>query len=89
MDNMTSPTARVRRSILSSVIDGLTKRRISEVREVVVTRTIALMVDMAAERAARSIMPSKPLGSMDLATKGTKASEFFMKVVRSWGGKTP
>jgi hypothetical protein len=50
----------VRRSFLSSVMEGFTKRRMSEVREVV-TRTMALMVDMATERAARSIRPSKPL----------------------------
>ncbi len=55
MASMASPTARVRMSILSSVIEGFTKRRMSEVRAVVVTRTMALMVDMAAERAARRI----------------------------------
>jgi|GEM_PF-5865502 hypothetical protein len=58
-------------------MEGFTKRRMSEVREMVVTRTMALMVDMAAERAARSIRrQSKLLGSSVLATK---ASEFFMK----------
>ncbi len=45
----------------------------------VVTSTMALMVDMAADMAARRMRPSKPGGSRVLARKGTSPSGFLRK----------
>ncbi|OPX75784.1 MAG: hypothetical protein A4E43_01381 [Methanosaeta sp. PtaB.Bin005] len=49
----------------------------SEVREVAVTSTMALMVDMAADMAASRMIPSKPLGRISVATNGTRPSGFL------------
>src|SRR5690554_5018535 len=69
-----SPTTLVRTRTLASGISGRRKRRVSAVRDVVVTRTMALIVDMAADIAARRMTASKPGGRSDVATKGMRLS---------------
>ena len=80
---------RVMSRTFSSEVAGRRNLRISEVRAVVVTRTIALIVDIAAEIAVSSTIPSNPEGSIDVARNGTRPSGFAMNGASSSELKTP